>query len=127
MSLIALPTSRSNKNRWAFPLVAGAGAALVAVLIYWIVGAATAPGRGTPVAGAFYSVVPVDLEVKIAKDGELQAVNNIDIYCEVEGQTTIQQIVKEGTSVKKDDVLVVLDSSAIKQKVEDTTLELQKA
>jgi multidrug efflux pump subunit AcrA (membrane-fusion protein) len=127
MSLIALPTSASNKRKWIFPLAAGLGAAIIALFIYWVFSTATAPGRDDRADGVFYSVVPIDLEVKIAKDGELQAVNNIDIYCEVEGQTTIQQIVKEGTTVKKGDTLVVLDSSAIKQKFEDTTLELQKA
>jgi multidrug efflux pump subunit AcrA (membrane-fusion protein) len=37
------------------------------------------------------------------------------------------QIVKEGASVNAGDVLVQLDSSAIRQKIEDTTLELQRA
>src|SRR5438034_3712099 len=35
-------------------------------------------------------------DVKISKDGELAALNNIDIVCEVEGQTAIQTIVAEG-------------------------------
>jgi multidrug efflux pump subunit AcrA (membrane-fusion protein) len=70
---------------------------------------------------------PMDLDVKIKKDGELAAVNNIDIMSEVEGSTTIQTLVKEGATVKKGDVLITLDSSAIKQKIEDTTLDLQKA
>ena len=42
----------------------------------------------------------------------------------VEGQTTIQQIVKEGSYVKKGEILVTLDSATIKQKIEDTTLEV---
>src|SRR4051812_43771832 len=69
----------------------------------------------------------MDLEIKIVKDGELQAINNIDIVSQVEGQTTIQTVVPEGTSVKKGEVLCTLDSSAIKQKIEDTQLEVQKA
>jgi HlyD family secretion protein len=79
------------------------------------------------VLGQFYPVVPMDLDIKINKDGELAAVNNIDINCDVEGQTTITTIVPEGSSVKKGDVLCTLDSSAIKQKIEDTTLDLQAA
>lgn len=67
------------------------------------------------------------LDVTIKKDGELQAVNNIDIMCEVEGSTAITMIVKEGASVKKGDVLVQLDSSIIRQKIDDATLEVQKA
>jgi multidrug efflux pump subunit AcrA (membrane-fusion protein) len=52
---------------------------------------------------------------------------NIDIICRVEGGSTVQTLVPEGTWAKKGDVLITLDSSAIKQKIEDTTLELQKA
>jgi HlyD family secretion protein len=68
-----------------------------------------------------------DLDVRIVKDGELQAINNIDIFCNVEGQTTVLTLVKEGATVKKGDVLITLDSSAIKQHIEDTTLDVQKA
>jgi len=71
--------------------------------------------------------LPTDLDVKITKDGELQAANNIDIISTVEGQATITQIIKEGTYVLKGQVLVTLDSSLIKQKIEDTTLDVQRA
>ena len=65
--------------------------------------------------------------MKIAKDGELQAVTNIDITNTVEGQTTITSVVKEGSSVKKGDVLMTLDASAINQKIDDLSLQLQAA
>lgn len=84
-------------------------------------------GGASAAAGPFQRVTPMDLDVRIVKDGELQAINNIEIQSEVEGQTTIQTLVKEGTSVRKGDILVTLDSSAIRQKIEDTYLELQKA
>ncbi|HEY8667408.1 MAG TPA: HlyD family efflux transporter periplasmic adaptor subunit [Tepidisphaeraceae bacterium] len=80
-----------------------------------------------PVVGTFYNVVRMPMDVKVTKDGELQAVNNIDVVCLVEGQTTIQTIVKEGASVKKGDVLITLDASQIQQKLDDTTLDYQKA
>src|SRR4030095_12898304 len=86
--------------------------------------------RSTPAQGTgdmLVTISPMDLDMKINKDGELQAVNNIDIISEVEGSTTIQTLVKEGSKVSKGDVLITLDSSAIKQKIEDTTLELQRA
>lgn len=85
------------------------------------------PGGATGSAGEYHRVVPMDLEVKLVKDGELQAMNNIEIACEVEGQTAIQTIVKEGSNVKAGDVLVTLDSSSIRQRIEDTTIEVQKA
>ncbi len=80
-----------------------------------------------PIRGKFHTVVPADMEILINKVGELQALNNTDVPCQVEGQTAIQWLVKEGTDVQKGDVLVLLDSSAITQKREDTELELEKA
>lgn len=86
------------------------------------------PGTAQGVGGlSFHTVDERSMDVTIRKDGELQAVNNTEIACEVEGSTTITFLVKEGASVKRGDVLVELDSSVIRQKIEDTTLELQKA
>jgi RND family efflux transporter MFP subunit len=79
------------------------------------------------VGGTYYTIQPMSLDVKVSVRGDLQAVNNIDIACRVEGTNTIQQIVKEGSFVKKGDTLAVLDSSAIAQKVEDITLDVQSA
>ena len=73
-----------------------------------------------------YTVAPIDLEVKITKDGEIHAVENIDITCKLEGTSTITSLVKEGTSVKKGDELLTLDSTEIRQKIEDTDLSLKK-
>jgi RND family efflux transporter MFP subunit len=129
MSQIAFPTESPSARRgtiWVFALLAS----VASLLVYWSVTRFTSGGSsgdGTAAAGMFHLVKPVDLDLKVGKLGELQAVNNIDILCRVEGQTTVQTLVKEGTTVKKGDVLITLDSSAIKQKIEDTTLELQKA
>lgn len=79
------------------------------------------------VVGTFQPVTRMDLDVKVSKDGELAAINNIDITSQVEGTATIQTLVKEGTSVKKGDLLVKLDSSSIETKIEDTTMDVQRA
>src|SRR6186997_1972626 len=107
MNLIALPTTESRgASRWVVWLLAPA-AAIVAVAALW---AFTAKSASSTVAagGAWHRVLPADLEVKLVKDGELQAINNIEIQSTVEGQTTVQTLVKEGASVKKGDVLVTL-------------------
>jgi HlyD family secretion protein len=93
---------------------------------YWLATRTTAVAPGAMGSPTFV-VSLTDMEIKIAKDGELQAANNIEIQCRVEGQTAIQTLVKEGVTVKKGDVLATLDASAISQKIEDTTLELQTA
>lgn len=85
-------------------------------------------GQSSPAAaGEFYSVMPSSLEIKIVKDGELQAVNFTDIKSDVEGTTSVIQLVKEGTSVKKGDILVVLDSTQLQQRKDDTDQQLVKA
>jgi HlyD family secretion protein len=76
-----------------------------------------------------FKTVPVKqgpFESRVVVRGELQAVDNIDINCQVEGSNTITQLVPEGTFVKKGDVLVVLDSSSIRQKLEDSLIEWQR-
>src|SRR5436305_10215796 len=53
------------------------------------------PGSAA-VAGKFFTITPMDLDIKVRKDGELQAVNNVDVACMVEGRSTIVYLVKEG-------------------------------
>lgn len=126
MTQLALPSLSSKTSRWWATLLAVAAGVAVVAAVVWAV--AFRPGSGAAVdAAQFVRVAPIDLDVRLRKDGELQAINNIEIFSEVEGQTTIQQIVREGDSVREGTVLVVLDSSSIRQKIEDTTIELQKA
>jgi HlyD family secretion protein len=109
---------------WVLPLFAVG----VAALAYWgwsngWIGGGGA--QGTPVK--WHLVAAGEMQVKVHKDGELQAVNNIEIISMVEGLNTIVQIVKEGQYVNQGDTLVTLDSSGIRQKIDDTSLELQRA
>jgi HlyD family secretion protein len=129
MSQIALPNlsvETRSKSRKSMMLAVPVAVAVLAVGGYWYGTRATAP-TGDVAGAATFTVLPMDLDVKIGKDGELQAIDSTEIACNVEGQTAIQTLVKEGVTVRKGDILATLDSSAIKQKIEDTTLDLQKA
>src|SRR5437016_7065128 len=90
---------------WVWALVP----AVVALSLggYWFKSRAGGDSAGA-INGTFYTVIPTELDVKIAKDGELQAINNLDIQCHVEGINTITYVVPEGSSVKQGDVLVTL-------------------
>jgi HlyD family secretion protein len=127
MTVAALPQwlagSRRHTRIW---LIAGAVSAALLGLLYLGMSSTRETGVSTISAQA-YEVVPIDLDIKVTKDGEIQAINNIDVNCQVEGVSTITTIVKEGTSVKKGDVLLTLDATQIRQRIEDTSLELQKA
>jgi HlyD family secretion protein len=56
------------------------------------------------------------LRISVLQRGELAAKNSVSIKSEIEGQTTILQLIAEGTIVKKGDLLVRLDSSDLVEK-----------
>src|SRR6476469_43169 len=110
--------SKSHSRHWlVWP--AAAVVAVASIAIFW---GATRVSSGDSAAsgdfGKFYNVTPIDLDIKVRKDGELQAVNNTDVLCQVEGRSTIVYLVKEGEPVKKGDLLVELDSSTLRQSLE---------
>jgi HlyD family secretion protein len=83
---------------------------------------------GAPIAlDRYVAIKPQQMDITVAIRGELQAVENIELVSRVEGRATITDIVKEGAFVKKDDVLVQLDSSSIRQQIDDLALQLQSA
>ncbi|HEX8343101.1 MAG TPA: HlyD family efflux transporter periplasmic adaptor subunit [Tepidisphaeraceae bacterium] len=123
--IAAVRKSSSLLPAWSYRVAA----ALVVLGVVGGVGYLASPLGASSGGGGFKSV-PVKqgpFEVKINVKGELQAVDNIDIICLVEGANTITDIVPEGASVKKGDVLATIDSSLIRQKVEDSQIELQRA
>src|SRR5215211_6384285 len=129
MTLVSsVPTSSAPRSaRWLLWVAAALVVAGLAIAGYWGVTRFRSRGSAVLEGAKFHTVVPAELTVKVYKDGDLQAVNNIDVMCQIEGGSTIVQLVKEGELVKKGDVIVVLDSSQIRLKIEDTGLELQRA
>ncbi|MCC6424049.1 MAG: HlyD family efflux transporter periplasmic adaptor subunit [Phycisphaerales bacterium] len=123
-----MPIPNVAKGRsWSIRLWVGLPVALLLLVGLAWVARSYLRSSGTIDTGTYYSVEPMTLDVRVTKDGELQSINNIDVSCQVEGQTAITFVVKEGSTVKKGDVILILDSSQIKQKLEDSTLDLQRA
>lgn len=116
------PATKRGPRVWIIAAVL----AVIATVGGFVLFGGKSADAASPVAAMIYRVVPIDMEIKIAKDGEIFAINNIDINCEVEGTSTIQTIVKEGVSVKKGDQLLTLDSTQIRERLDDTTIELQR-
>src|SRR5687768_14332246 len=128
MTLVShAPTQAARSGRWLVWTGIALAVALLSMLAYWGVTRLKSRGSDGLEGAKFFAVTPAELNVKVYKDGDLQAVNNIDVMCMIEGGSTIVQLVKEGEHVKKGDVIVVLDSSQIRLKIEDTGLELQRA
>src|SRR5687767_9214321 len=121
---ISTPVPIRRRVPWTMVLVAAFVVVAIASLAAWQV---RTGGSGAVVAGQYHTAAIVPMEVTIAKDGELQAIKNVDIVNPIEGQSTIQFIVREGTFVKKGETLVIIDASEITQKLETATLDLQKA
>ncbi|MBC7783996.1 MAG: efflux RND transporter periplasmic adaptor subunit [Burkholderiales bacterium] len=127
MTQISLPIRKSVRSvpTWVYAAALLLTVAMVtAIAVY----ASRGFGGGSSGSGGF-KTVPVKqgvFESRVTVKGDLQAVDNIDINCDVEGSTTITQIVPEGSVVKKGDTLVTLDSSQIRQKLDDALIELQR-
>jgi HlyD family secretion protein len=100
--------------------------ALAIVAVLALGGAAVlvgVPGLGQTLAGFFkpakidvisYEVRAANLPVTVVERGSLESSKNEDVFCQVEGQTTIISILSEGKRVKKGELVCELDSAALK-------------
>jgi multidrug resistance efflux pump len=53
--------------------------------------------------------------ITVTEDGNLESASNVELKCEVEGGTTILEIVADGSLVKKGDQLALLDGATIEE------------
>lgn len=78
-----------------------------------------------------YTVKRQDLPIRVVESGDVKAIDSVDIKSEVEGRTTIINIVDEGTYIRAEDVnnmiLVELDSSDIKPRLTQQEIEFLSA
>src|SRR3954471_7479988 len=96
---VALPVSLDKPRRLPRGAVL-ASLGVLAVAITVILWKSLHPAQSAIANTSFYTVVPMDIDVVIRKDGELQATKNLDVVCPVEGLNTIRTIVTEGSNVK---------------------------
>ena len=120
-----VPVASTGRKVFAWWMLPAVGLVVVGAIALWM--RPWASSGSEAISGQFFTVAPIDLEVKINKDGELQAVSYTDIKSEVESVTQIITIVPEGVNVKKGDVLITLDSLTLRQKKEQLDLDLRKA
>lgn len=67
------------------------------------------------------------LLVTVTENGELEAENTTDIKCQVEGTSTIIELIDEGSRVEEGDKLLALDPSDLKDKLTDAEGRLNRA
>ncbi len=94
------------------------------------------PGMSKPIRGFFssgsndvitYTVRPMALAQTVVERGSLESQKNLDVYCGVEGQTTIITIKPEGSQVKKGDVVCELDSAALSDSLTNQQITTKSA
>ena len=81
-----------------------------------------------------YEVQPTDLEITVTERGNLESQFDVQVKCEVDdvsedgiNGTPIVWIVENGSSVKKGDMLVELDASSIRDRLDEQVLDAQSA
>jgi HlyD family secretion protein len=83
--------------------------------------------KPAPVESAFHTVKRGDMLISVVEGGALKAVNESIIRSEFEGISRIISIVSEGTYVKKGDLLVELDSSELRDRVNTQEVTYQNS
>lgn len=64
-------------------------------------------------------------DITTTASGELQAEDQIEVRCKLEQQTTIVELIEEGTRVAEGDVLAVLNTDALRTELDDEEIGLE--
>jgi len=72
----------------------------------------------TPLSTDFHVVEVGDFTISIPASGELSAGEQVELRCELDGTSTITEIIDEGASVTAGDVLVRLDDQTVRDRIE---------
>jgi HlyD family secretion protein len=103
-------------------LAAGLGGGLLLLLLLSLF---RGGGQGGP--APFVEMKRSDLVISVVEGGTLEAVNEVVIRNEVEGTSRIIFIVREGTYVKKGDLLVELDTAQAQDQLNQQQIAFEKA
>ena len=76
---------------------------------------------------AMHTVKKGPMLISVTESGELKALKEISINCEVNGQNQVIFLVDEGKEVKKGDLLVEFDSADLKSRINRQEIEYQSA
>jgi HlyD family secretion protein len=72
-------------------------------------------------------VKPGKIKVVVEARGSLEAARTADLYCPIEGQSTILSLVPEGRAVKKGDLVCELDSSGLRDQLVNQEIAEQRS
>lgn len=133
------PISRPAHRRTRMWLAAGGGGAALVIAVGVAVSMGSGPRPTTPAPAAksiprsgpgsieLFEVSRSDFEITTTATGDLRARTQVEIRNSLESETTITEIIPEGTSVKKGDVLVKLNAESIQTRLDEESLALENA
>lgn len=119
------PKSAQSVFRWIRqkPLIFG----LILLAVVAGIAALIKSSQPPPQESSYYEVKRGDFLISIVEGGNIQAVNEVAVRSEVEGTARIIFIVPEGSTVKKGQLVVELDSSAATDAVSQQQINVEKA
>ncbi len=124
-SSAAEPVSRvRSKRRWLLGAVMFTGVLAVTAVA---VGLNRQRAAAAPSTHPTYRVQRGRLTISVTESGSVSALDQIDIISEVEGQTTILELVEEGRLVEKGDLLVALDASRLNDNLVEQQIRVHNA
>ena len=74
-----------------------------------------------------FVVRPMNFPIIVREKGDLKSVEEIEIKCEVEGESTVVELAAEGTTVKNGDLLVRLNSDELIERIAKAKIEVAEA
>lgn len=122
-----------NALTWTVGVLAFAGLAVGAAWSMGLFGmrggaaGAERNGAAARAASEFASVTKASFDINTIATGELRAKEETTIRSLLEAESTIVQIVNEGTFAKKGDLLIELNSDQIKTQIDEETLRVESA
>lgn len=111
------PPPRKSRKIWVILAVI----AVFALAIYIFAVTVLRPSKESTIQ--LYTIVPRSFPVILEEKGELKAASSIEIRSELEGKSTIINLVDEGSRVKKGDLLVELASDVIETNLRDEEIK----
>lgn len=103
------------------------GCAFLIAVLTLIIGQTLQSGGSVKADGPTFDVRRGPLTISVIESGTIKAREQIIIKNEVEGTTSIISLIPEGVEVKKGDLLVELDSSALEDQKVDQEIKVQNA
>ncbi len=120
--------ARTWRRRTARALLAAGGLALAGIGVASMFGVQPSPSSQDPGdATDLASAKRLTFDISTTATGELEALRQVDLRSQIEQDTAITEIVREGTLVKAGDVLLRLNSDSIQTQIDEESLRVETA